>query len=366
MFSGIRLGRIFGISVELHSSFVILFALLVAFIGLTNASILLPVVVMLFILFFSVLMHELFHSIAAISKGVRVEKIILLPIGGVALTKKNPSKPFDEFFIAIAGPVFNFLVVFAIIFALAVFPSLPFPFELFSGEVTAETANNALLNYPLFALLWVNFMLGAFNLFVPALPLDGGRILRALLSHFVGHTKGTILAAKLSKFLSIVMFGIGFVFGNIFLLVIGVLIFLAAGQEKTQAIIQDTLGSKTIEGAVQEINYILPFEANIMEARNKMNELNQTDMLVDLGTHGIGVISSELLETERNLAKSAREIAQKVPVLSTKFRAFEAMNLFNSGNFNLVPVAEKNKVKGFVSRESIEKLFRLSKLNKNI
>ncbi|MEJ5172267.1 MAG: site-2 protease family protein [Hydrogenothermaceae bacterium] len=146
-------------------------------------------------LFISVLLHELSHSLVAIREGIPVRDIHLFIFGGVAMMEQEPKSPFQEFKIAIAGPIMSFMLA-ALFFTFAYFYPKD---DLFNGFI----------NY----LFLVNFSLGAFNL-IPAFPLDGGRILRSILWNKKGLLKATDIASKIGNY-----------FGN-FLILIGILSFI--------------------------------------------------------------------------------------------------------------------------------------------
>lgn len=177
---GIRFAKFKGISLEIHQTFIWLILIIVILLLIFSPAEFFSYLLLLAFLFVSVFIHELFHSLVSIWRGFKVKKIILLPIGGLSVSTDFPEKPLEELLISLAGPLFNFIIVFAIIVIINVFPGLPWP-SLSGGEALQEL-NTAILGNPLFALFWVNLILGAFNLFVPALPLDGGRVLRALLA----------------------------------------------------------------------------------------------------------------------------------------------------------------------------------------
>ncbi|MEZ0323033.1 MAG: site-2 protease family protein [Hydrogenothermaceae bacterium] len=148
-------------------------------------------------LFVSVLLHELSHSLVAIKEGIPVKDIHLFIFGGVAMIEQEPKSPFQEFKIAIAGPMMSFL--------------LAGMFFVFAYLYPKDDLFNGFLNY----MFLVNFFLGAFNL-IPAFPLDGGRILRSILWTKKGLLKATEIASKIGNY-----------FGN-FLILIGIF-FLITG-----------------------------------------------------------------------------------------------------------------------------------------
>ena len=159
-------------------------------------------------LFTSVALHELGHSWVAIRKGCRVHEIMLLPIGGVAKMNNIPSKPMDEFLVAIAGPLTS-LALAGIFWLLCGTGFLMMLFASLSG---------------------INLMLALFNL-LPSVPMDGGRIFRAFMTPRIGRLKATALAARIGRILA-VAFGIfGLYNRNIILILIAIFIYQAAGAE---------------------------------------------------------------------------------------------------------------------------------------
>lgn len=361
----LKLGKIFGISIELHATFLLMVVLLLFFyivIEGPNALEFFSTVLLFFFLFFSVFVHELFHSLVAISKGIKVSKITLLPIGGLSVTEDIPEKPMDEFLIAIAGPLFNFIAVILILVVAAYLPS-SWPGYLFTGgEITPGQVDSAILQYPLFALFWVNFMLGAFNLFVPALPLDGGRVLRALLSTRLGYYKATMLSSVLSKIISGALFIIGFVGGNFILSIIGVFIFLGASQEKELVSVRQSLEGVDLKKIISKKIPKLKPETILSEAIKKMLEKKQTAFLVDSAKPSF--VSVEMFEhvkkTELGFL-TVGEISQPVPTAVISTKPEKALLLMLSKGAPFVEVVEKNKHIGFLSEEDLQKVIRIQK-----
>ncbi len=165
-------------------------------------------------LFASVALHELGHSIAAIRKGCRPRDILLLPIGGVARMDRMPTRPADEFQVAIAGPAVSLLLALVGWGAGSLLASL--------GMLRPALA--------LSLLGAVNFMLALFNL-LPSFPMDGGRIFRAWLTPRMGRLTATRIAAKAGRFMAVVFGIVGFLKINIFLILIAIFIYQAAGAE---------------------------------------------------------------------------------------------------------------------------------------
>jgi stage IV sporulation protein FB len=170
------------------------------------------------LLFVCVLLHEFGHIFTARAFGVMTPDVILLPIGGVARLERIPEKPSEEFLIAIAGPAVNV----AIAALLVLFAGVPLdPSHLVSIE-----SNKAGLAE---RLALVNVFLALFNL-IPAFPMDGGRVLRALLAARFGYVRATEIAASIGQFVAFLLGFIG-LFGNPLLIFVAVFVYLAAASE---------------------------------------------------------------------------------------------------------------------------------------
>ncbi len=244
--SSYRILRVFGISVELHITFII-FLFIFFLWGWQEDGFMGGVALVSFfaLIFMIVLIHELTHSIAALLNGIKVPRIILTPIGGLAHIE-IPEKPVLELVISIVGPLSNFLMagVFMVLFMLVI----PDPV----GKLLEykEVINNGsfsikemVFSLPGVILLLVeyNLILGIFN-FIPAFPMDGGRVLRAILALFIDYTKATKIAVNIGQFISVVMAIAGILLPHIWLTVIGIIIFFAGGQELKIVRIRHALG----------------------------------------------------------------------------------------------------------------------------
>ena len=218
MFSTYELFTVRGIPIRVHGS-LFLFLLLAgfAFSPGTGLGGFFLTLILLALIFGFVLLHELGHSLVALHHGIGVKNITLYPLGGIASLARMPRKPSTEIQIAIAGPLVNFAL--AAIFALVhqVFP----------------TAFLALLVY-------VNLWLALFNL-LPAFPLDGGRIFRALLGTKMSYTKATYIAARTGQAVAFVLGLLGLFSFHVMLMLIAVFIFFAAQAELTSVLVQERL-----------------------------------------------------------------------------------------------------------------------------
>jgi len=197
MGASLRLGRIFGIPIEIDISWVLVFLLLTYLLAgqFDDARLRWPVaqrwtvaMITVVLFFLSVLAHELSHSVMALSKGIPVRGITLFIFGGVSRLDREPQRPITEFMVAVVGPLLS--IVLAVIFG-AVW------FLLGRGDSPVEVV--------LLLLAWTNLSLGVFNL-VPGYPLDGGRLLRAGIWGITGnHRKATRIAAGMGQAVGVAM-----------------------------------------------------------------------------------------------------------------------------------------------------------------
>ena len=218
------LGKIFGVEVKVHGTFLLLLAF-VAISGLLKGGLFQALLstALSIIIFSVVVMHEFGHILAARRYGVRTKDVILSPLGGMARLQGMPRNPNAEIAIAAAGPAVNlvlagigFLALQAPLFAFAATPLAAFFGAVLSWFVT------------------VNLVLLGFNL-IPAIPMDGGRILRALLTKKQGHLKATQTAAKVARWSALAMAIYGVATGQFMLLLIAGFVFVMSWMEVLQA-----------------------------------------------------------------------------------------------------------------------------------
>ena len=224
-----RFARVRGIELRVHLSFLLVIVLgALQWGGLGPRGAFFGVLLTL-LTFASVTLHELGHSVVAQAFGIPVKDITLYPIGGVARLGRRPKTPGQEFLIAIAGPAVNVVLVLVL-----GGPGL----ALFGAAALQEASLNARSEQPtletLFAMLILtNVVLAVFNM-VPALPMDGGRVLRAVLSWFVGPQKATTVSAFIARVLAAGLFALGLFSGQPMMAIIAMFVFSGAGQEVAQ------------------------------------------------------------------------------------------------------------------------------------
>ncbi len=215
------LGKVFGIPVRLHFSMLLLPFLTMSWVSADGLLGVMSWLGLAVLLFGSVLLHELGHALTARRFGVHTYDIVLTPIGGMARVVDMPENPRQEIAIAIAGPLVS-LSLAAIVF-LARLPLVLLPFGL------PPRLDEALL-----VLIGANLVLGAFNL-IPALPMDGGRVLRGLLALRRDHLTATRIAARVGRSLAVAGGIYAVSTGQWSLMIIAVFVYFAAGAEVRMA-----------------------------------------------------------------------------------------------------------------------------------
>jgi Zn-dependent protease/CBS domain-containing protein len=218
-----RIGRIAGIPIFVHWTFLILIAWVVLGQWLQGHDLAtaLEGVAFVLALFGCVVLHELGHALAARRYGVPTADITLLPIGGVARLQRIPEHPPEELVIALAGPAVNLAIV-AVLWALG---------ARFPGDVANPQHLVVARFWP--KLLEVNVFLFLFNL-LPAFPMDGGRVLRALLAMRLEYSRATRIAASIGQLMAIGFGLLGLTGGNPILLLIALFVWIGAESEAVQ------------------------------------------------------------------------------------------------------------------------------------
>jgi len=216
-----KIGRFSGIDLKIHATFAIIIVWVIYNHIIAGDGLRTTVESLIFVLiiFTCVILHEFGHALTAKKYGIKTLDIILLPIGGVARLERMPEDPKQELWVALAGPAVNVLIAF-IIFLILFLTSSPIPLiniEIFTGSFLAK-------------LMALNIILVVFNM-LPAFPMDGGRVLRALLALRMEYAKSTKIASKIGKAMAI-LFGIIGLFSNPFLVFIAAFVWFGANHEE--------------------------------------------------------------------------------------------------------------------------------------
>ena len=234
-----KIARFAGIDVYVHATFLLLLTWIGWHYWLSEGNLGAVIVGIGFILllFSCVVLHEFGHALAARRYGIRTRNITLLPIGGVASLERMPDDPRQEIIVALAGPAVNLVIAL-----------LLWLWLLLSNSVIPEQSGLMTESGFLHRIMVINLVLALFNL-LPAFPMDGGRVMRAALSMWVGHRKATRIAANIGQALAMGMGILGLLY-NPFLMFIAVFIWIGAATEAGVDQIKHTLENITAGNAM--------------------------------------------------------------------------------------------------------------------
>ena len=349
-----RIGKIAGIDVHVHATF----WLLLIWIGLiryrmtgTLATVV-PELIFILAIFAIVVLHELGHALAARRYGIATRDITLLPIGGVARLERMPRDPRQELIIALAGPAVNFALAGILYLAVAAT----------GGVASAEGATS--LDAGFFAralparLIGVNLLLGTFNL-IPAFPMDGGRVLRAVLAMRTGnYTQATEAAARVGRAFAFLFGIVGlFVIGNPFLVFIALFVWLGAAGEAAAVQTSATLaGIPVRQVMITNVRTLSP-DDTLERAVRYVLEGFQQDFPVVKDGQVVGVL------TRAGLLRALAERGPSAPVaaaMQTDFRAAspdepveEVLTRLETCNCHAMPVVRGRELLGVLTTENI-------------
>ncbi len=349
MKSSFKIFSAFGIPVELHVSFLLLmlFIYAIAFFNIIS----LYIAFLITLLFVTVVIHELSHSYVAKRYGVKIDKIILLPIGGVSAMEEIPKDPNQELRIAAAGPLANIVIAFFCFLALLFVGGI--------GSISASSffiTNTPSADLPLFLsnFLGVNLVLGLFNL-LPAFPMDGGRVLRAFFARKMSYTNATKMAASIGKQFAILMAILG-IFFNIILIFIAIFIYIGADQEYKNILISSRLeGLRVRDIMTKDVDTLTP-DTPVSEALNVM--FRQRHMGYPVEDHGnlVGIITfediSKVPENKRDIP--VEDIMTKDLILTSPNEpAMNSLEKITRNNIGRLPVTENGNLVGIISKTDI-------------
>jgi Zn-dependent protease/CBS domain-containing protein len=356
----LRIGSVWSIPIELHFTFLLL---IFAVLGLSIYDLRQHTTFSAFYLFFMILFlfvfvffHELAHSVIAQHYGIKVRKIVLYPIGGVSEIEEIPDKPSQEWRMAVAGPLISLIIGFTLITA-----SVLFKPALLSELITFSATTGELV----FDLGMLNIFLGLFNL-IPAFPMDGGRVFRALLAERMKFSDATRLAVNIGRIFGIAMVIIGFLF-NFLLVLVGLFVYLGASEEGEQTIISTKLAVIRVRDVMQsEVGRVNP-EQTIKEALEVMFKNRYHDILVEKDGVLQGIVTwSELMKInpdQRDELRIAQMPISKICVHEDE-SILEANKLIIKEKIDVLPVVKKDnptQLVGVITSEAIGKAYEQAK-----
>jgi Zn-dependent protease/CBS domain-containing protein len=350
-----KIGSAWGIPIELHITFILLIAAVFVLSLPTQQFYYFFLILFLFVF---VVFHELAHSVIARHYGIKVRKIILYPIGGVSEIEEIPDNPSQEWRMAVAGPLTS-LLVGAVLMGVSLLLSPQISITL---TVFFTATGNFLFDFAI-----LNIMLGVFNL-IPAFPMDGGRVFRALLAERLKYSDATRYAVYLGKVFGIAMIVAGFLIPSYFLLIlVGIFVYIGASEEAEQTIISTTLAGVRVKDVMQsEIGSVNP-QQSLTEALEVMFKNRYHDVLVEKDGFFQGVVTwNELMKIKPEERSSLRieQMPQKKTSVFEDESILEVNKIMTRERIDLVPVVDREmptKIVGILTSEAIANAYEKSK-----
>lgn len=345
----LTIGRPFGIKISIHWTFLLLIAWVVIIDvrqGLNFQQIMLSVLFVL-TLFVCVVLHELGHSYAAIRFGSEVRSITLLPIGGMANISKMPEKPMQELIMTVAGLAVNVVIAIILLVILLTKGAL----DLEQMDFKTITSRNFLT-----MLMFVNLFVVLFNL-IPAFPMDGGRILRALFSMRMNRLKATRWAKNTGQVFA-VAFVIAGLFLNPFLVVIGVFVFIGASAEYNYMKLGESIKAYSASDAMITDYLTLEPEETLENAADKMLHHHENGFVIAVKDRLEGILTSN--DIIQGLSNNDRETPVR-EIMKADYETVgpdtslqEVFQLIQIKKFSIVPVVKNGRIKGILDKDNIQ------------
>lgn len=344
-----RLGTFAGIGVYIHWTFLLLLGwIFFSHLGQgQNTTQAVAGVGFILALFLCVVLHEFGHALTARRYGIKTRDITLLPIGGLARLERIPEKPMQEFWVSIAGPAVNVgiaMALFGVIVALAGLEGI-LDVQLLKGSFLVR-------------LLWVNLFLAGFNL-LPAFPMDGGRVLRALLAARLGRRRATIIAANVGQAMAIVFGVVGF-FHNPMLIFIAVFVYLGAQAEAGMVEMQSALAGLRVRDAMMTRFRSLTTGDSLDVAVKELLAGSQHDFPVLEGGHVVGILRRndlvKSLSEGRPGTRVADAMSRNCPTVDAAAMLTTAIEALRENDCAATPVLSEGRLVGLLTLENVSEL----------
>lgn len=341
-----KIGEVAGIGVFIHSTFLLLMVFILVAHWMQGHSVATALAGAGFVLaiFGCVVLHELGHALTARRYGIRTRDITLLPIGGLARLERMPEDPRQELWVALAGPAVNVVIAAALFGILSALGSRP-------EWVDFQWVGGNFLN----KLMVVNLWLASFNL-LPAFPMDGGRVLRALLAARMEYTRATQIAARIGQGMAY-LFGLIGLFSNPFLLFIALFVWMGAEQEAAMVQMRTSLGGIPVQRVMLTDFRTLSADDSLARAVEYILAGWQQDFPVVFGNHVLGVL------TRDDLMRTLAQRGADVPVREAMRRNFQmadshdmlerALALLQDCDCRSLPVQHGGRLVGMLTMENV-------------
>lgn len=340
-----RVGRLFGIPVYLHGTFLVLvgFVLLGKWRQGGDLGSAVGSVLFLLAIFATIVLHELGHALTARRFGIRTRDITLLPIGGIARLERMPDVPRHELWVALAGPAVN-VAIAAIVFGFSTLAGMRPTIAL------AEASTGTIDRF-----IGINVWLAVFNL-IPAFPMDGGRVLRALLAERMDYVRATQMAAFLGQGVAL-LFGFIGLFVNPFLLFIALLVWMGASDEAVAVQTRSALTGIPVTHAMMTDFRMLESGEPLDHAVALVLAGAQRDFPVTQNGRLVGVLTRDALVAALATGNADVPVAQ---VMDREFQTTDAQDLLDTAvqrlqgcRCQVLPVLQRGQVVGLLTPDNV-------------
>ena len=344
-----KIGSLAGINLYVHATFLLLVFFILVGYWATGHSLSVALSGLLFILaiFACIVAHEYGHALTARRFGIQTRDIVLLPIGGVSRLERMPEKPAQELAVALAGPAVNVLIAGIIFGVLAI-----------NGHTvtTRQLTNVNWTGGDFFTrIMAMNLWLVGFNL-LPAFPMDGGRVLRALLATRLDYTRATQTAAHVGQAMAL-LFGLLGLFFDPFLLFIALFVWMGASEEAAMVTMRYSLGGVPVQRVMHTEFHTLQPDDPLSLAISDIMAGWQQDFPVVFGDRVMGVLTRENLVrvlAERGPDTHVREAMQRdVPAVDSHDMLEGAIAKLRSSGVRSLPVLHNGQLVGMLALENV-------------
>ncbi|SKA20858.1 site-2 protease family protein [Consotaella salsifontis] len=351
----LSIGRLFGSEIRIHITFLILLVWVgVAAYGAGGAVAAVDSVGFVLAIFACVVAHELGHALAARRYGIATPDITLLPIGGMARLEKMPERPVQEIIVALAGPAVNVVIAGVLMLIAGVG---------FDAQTLASLENSG-AGF-LVRLASLNIFLVVFNL-IPAFPMDGGRVLRALLALKYPRADATRYAARAGQALAFALGFLGLMSGNVLLVFIAVFVYMAAAGESYQVGMEDASRSVCVRDVMITEFETLATNATLTTAADALLRTTQHEFpIVDGAGQLRGILTRKGMM--RALARSGRDtpaieaMDTEIPLVRGHIALSQATRLMQEAGKPAIGVVDgDNRLVGYVTPENLGEFMMLA------
>lgn len=341
----LKLGTIAGIRVQVHFTFLLFLGWIIVsgLIAGKSQQVVLANAAFMLALFGCVVLHEFGHALTAKRYGILTKDITLLPIGGVARLERMPDDPRQELWVALAGPAVNVVLAAGLWTWLSITRG---GFNLAAIDVANSTFAERLLI--------VNISLVIFNL-LPAFPMDGGRVVRAILATRMDYTRATQIAANLGQGMAL-LFGILGFFGNPMLIFIALFVWIGAGQEASMVLMKSALGGIPVSAAMMtNFETVAPHDSLDHVSQLILSGAQQDFPVLDQN-QVVGVVTREdlLKALARKDAPSVNEIMRRdFPLAHASDMLESALQRLQASLCPTMPVVQNDTLVGLLTAENL-------------